>query len=106
MHIRSYFDYDRELTLFLSCLPPAAGLRFGVSCLQRFRELFGSSVAKELEPTLSEPVRAAYQNILVIIIAMLISTALEGYSWSALSVGGAALALLGTALALRARTPA
>ena len=47
--------------------------------------------------------RAAYQNILVIIVAMLISTVLEGYDWSALAVGGASLALLGTFLALRAR---
>ncbi|TCD06984.1 DMT family transporter [Erythrobacteraceae bacterium CFH 75059] len=48
--------------------------------------------------------RAAYQNILVIIIAMLISTALEGYRWSALSVAGGLLALLGMGIALRAKS--
>ena len=48
--------------------------------------------------------RAAYQNILVIIVAMLISTGLEGYRWSMLSVLGAALALAGTILALRERS--
>ena len=47
--------------------------------------------------------RAAYQNILVIVVAMLISTALEGYDWSPLAIGGASLALLGTFLALRAK---
>ena len=47
--------------------------------------------------------RAAYQNILVIIVAMLFSTGLEGYRWSFLSVTGAALALLGTFMALRER---
>ncbi len=48
--------------------------------------------------------RAAYQNILVIIVAMLISTVLEGYDWSLLAVAGASLALLGTLMALRERT--
>ena len=47
--------------------------------------------------------RAAYQNIFVIIVAMLISTAVEDYRWSILSITGAALALLGTWMALRAR---
>ena len=47
--------------------------------------------------------RAAYQNIFVIIVAMLISTVVEDYRWSTLSVAGAALALLGTYAALRAR---
>lgn len=48
--------------------------------------------------------RAAYQNIFVIIVAMLISTALEDYDWSLLAVLGALLALSGTFMALRART--
>ena len=48
--------------------------------------------------------RAAYQNILVIIVAMLISTGLEGYRWSLLSVLGALLALAGTVMALRERS--
>ena len=47
--------------------------------------------------------RAAYQNVLVIVVAMVISTVLEGYDWSLLAVSGAGLALLGTWLALRAR---
>ena len=47
--------------------------------------------------------RAAYQNILVIIVAMVISTLLENYRWTGLTIGGAALALAGMVIALRAR---
>ena len=32
------------------------------------------------------PGRAAYHNVLVVIVAMIISTLLEGYRWSALAV--------------------
>ncbi|MXO60604.1 EamA family transporter [Altererythrobacter salegens] len=48
--------------------------------------------------------RAAYHNVLVVIVAMLISTALEGYHWSMLAIAGAVLALSGLFLALRAKT--
>lgn len=48
--------------------------------------------------------RAAYHNVLVVIVAMLLSTLLEGYRWSALAVAGSALALLGLVIALRARS--
>lgn len=47
--------------------------------------------------------RAAYNGVAVPIVAMLISTLLEGYRWSALSMAGAALALMGMLLALRSR---
>ncbi len=49
------------------------------------------------------PGRAAYNSILVITVAMLISTFIEGYEWSGLAAGGAALAVIGMILALRAR---
>jgi drug/metabolite transporter (DMT)-like permease len=47
--------------------------------------------------------RAAYNGVLVIVIAMAISTVLEGYRWSALAIAGALLATLGMIVALRAR---
>ena len=52
--------------------------------------------------------RAAYNGVLVVVIAMIISTVLEGYSWTALASGGATLAMIGLVVALRARqvTPA
>ena len=48
--------------------------------------------------------RAAYHNVLVVIVAMGMSTLLEGYRWSALAAAGAALSLLGLLIALRAKS--
>ena len=39
--------------------------------------------------------RAAYTSVLIPVIAMLISTILEGYRWSALAIIGALLATAG-----------
>lgn len=47
--------------------------------------------------------RAAYNGVLVVVIAMVISTALEGYRWTPLAIGGAALSMAGLVVALRAR---
>ncbi len=47
--------------------------------------------------------RAAYNGVLVIVVAMLISTLVEGYQWSWLAAAGAVLGLSGMILALRAR---
>lgn len=47
--------------------------------------------------------RAAYNGVLVVVIAMIISTLLEGYRWTPLAVGGAVLAMVGLVVALRAR---
>lgn len=47
--------------------------------------------------------RAAYNGVLVVVIAMIISTFFEGYSWTPLAVVGAALAMTGLVVALRAR---
>ncbi|HYI43401.1 MAG TPA: DMT family transporter [Sphingomicrobium sp.] len=49
------------------------------------------------------PGRAAYSSLLVPIIAMAFSTALEDYHWSTLAVAGCALALFGLFIALKAR---
>ena len=48
--------------------------------------------------------RAAYHNVLVVIVAMGLSTLLEGYRWSAMAVAGSVLALLGLLIALRAKS--
>lgn len=50
--------------------------------------------------------RAAYHGVAVVIVAMLLSTVLEGYGWSMLAVSGALLSLVGLIVALRARRPA
>ncbi|MEO6041651.1 MAG: EamA family transporter [Croceibacterium sp.] len=48
--------------------------------------------------------RAAYHNVLVVIIAMGLSTLLEGYRWSLLAAVGSVLALAGLVVALRAKS--
>lgn len=52
------------------------------------------------------PAKAAYSSVIVPVIAMLLSTVFEGYRWSMLSAAGAALAMVGLVVALRARRPA
>ena len=47
--------------------------------------------------------RAAYNGVLVIVIAMGVSTVLEGYRWSTLAIAGGALAMVGLVVALRGR---
>lgn len=49
------------------------------------------------------PGRAAYNGVLVPVVAMALSTLFEGYRWSALAVFGAVLALAGMVVALRGR---
>jgi drug/metabolite transporter (DMT)-like permease len=52
------------------------------------------------------PARAGYVNVLVPVLAMIISSLVEGYRWTTYSVAGAVLAILGLVVALRARSPA
>jgi drug/metabolite transporter (DMT)-like permease len=49
------------------------------------------------------PGRAAYNGVVVPVVAMALSTLFEGYRWSLLSAAGAALALAGMFIALRAK---
>jgi drug/metabolite transporter (DMT)-like permease len=51
------------------------------------------------------PAKAAYSSVIVPVIAMMLSTLFEGYRWSGLAIGGAALAAFGLVIALRARRP-
>ncbi|TZG26427.1 DMT family transporter [Sphingomonas montanisoli] len=52
------------------------------------------------------PARAAYTGVAVPVIAMILSTILEGYRWSMPAVIGSLLALGGLVIAMRARKPA
>ena len=49
------------------------------------------------------PGRAAYNGVMVPVVAMLISTFFEGYAWSPLALGGVVLALIGMVIVLRGR---
>lgn len=88
--------------------PPVfpASLRYwgGVAYLA----LIGSVLAFPLYYTLVRKLgagRAAYNGVVVPVVAMALSTLFEGYRWSTLALAGGALALLGMIVALRARTP-
>ena len=52
------------------------------------------------------PAKAAYSGVITPVIAMALSTLFEGYVWSGLAAGGAALVLGGLVIALKARRPA
>ena len=49
------------------------------------------------------PGRAAYNGVLVPVVAMAISTMFEGFRWSGLAIAGAMLAMVGLVVALRGR---
>jgi len=51
------------------------------------------------------PAMAAYSGVIVPVIAMLLSTAFEGYRWSWLAALGCGLAMAGLVIALQARRP-
>lgn len=70
--------------------------------------LIGSVLAFPLYYTLVRklgPGRAAYNGVVVPVVAMALSTVFEDYRWSWLAVAGGALALGGMVIALRARNP-
>jgi drug/metabolite transporter (DMT)-like permease len=68
--------------------------------------LVGSSLAFTLYFGLIRaigPAKAAYNGVMVPVVAMALSTLFEGYRWSALPAAGAALAIVGLVIALSAR---
>ncbi len=48
--------------------------------------------------------KTAYNGIVTVCVAMLLSTVFEGYQWTALAAVGAVLALAGMGLALRSKS--
>ncbi|WP_245656331.1 DMT family transporter [Novosphingobium naphthalenivorans] len=71
--------------------------------------LLGSVVTFPLYYTLIRQLgagKAAYSGVVVVVFAMLLSTMLEGYRWTALAAAGAVLAMVGLIVALSARKPA
>lgn len=68
--------------------------------------LIGSVVTFPLHYNLVREIgagRTAYNSILTISVAMLISTLFEGYQWTALTAGGMVLGVVGMVLALRSK---
>lgn len=49
------------------------------------------------------PGKAAYTGVLIPVVAMMLSTVFEGYSWSSLAAAGAVLAIVGLLVAMQAR---
>ncbi len=88
--------------------PPQFEPRWGYAAGIAYLALMGSVVTFPLYFRLVRelgPGRAAYNSVLVPIVAMTLSTLFEGYRWSALAVTGVAVALAGLVIALRARSP-
>ncbi|MBB3938830.1 drug/metabolite transporter (DMT)-like permease [Novosphingobium fluoreni] len=85
-------------------LPTSAAYWWGTAYLA----IAGSVVTFPMYYTLIRQIgagRASYNGVVVIVIAMLISTLFESYRWSLLAGIGALLALAGLVVALRARKP-
>ena len=100
LYCMSCFAAQAPIAIRLALPPAAAVLMLTVrSCTSRQGSYSGIGRSRGR----IGPGRAAYNGVLVIVVAMAISTVLEGYRWSALAVGGALLATAGMVVALRAR---
>lgn len=88
--------------------PPQFEMRVGYFAGIAYLAIVGSVVAFPLYFTLIRELgagKAAYNGVLVPVIAMVLSTVFEGYRWSGLAAAGAVLVLAGLVVALRARSP-
>ena len=86
--------------------PPVIEMRLGYMAGIAWLGLAGSVVTFPLYFRLIQQMgagRAAYTSVMIPVIAMLISTLVEGYRWTALAGAGALLAIAGMAVALRTR---
>jgi drug/metabolite transporter (DMT)-like permease len=91
---------------WISVGPPQFEPRLGYILGIGWLGLAGSVVTFPLYFTLIQRMgagRAAYTSVLIPVIAMLISTVVEGYRWSALAIIGALLAVAGMGIALRSK---
>jgi drug/metabolite transporter (DMT)-like permease len=85
--------------------PPVIEARTGYWIGLVYLGLFASAAAFTLYFGIMRavgPGKAAYSSLIIPVVAMAISTVAEDYRWSALAVGGGALALLGMVIALTA----
>jgi drug/metabolite transporter (DMT)-like permease len=97
--------FDCALAWAIAGPPPQPGATYWLGTA--YLAFAGSVVTFPLYYTLIReigPGRAAYHNVLVVIVAMLISTLLEGYRWTGLAIAGSALSLVGLLVALRAKS--
>ena len=89
--------------------PPSIEWRWGYAAGIGYLALAASMLAFPLYYRVLRtigPAKAAYSSVIVPVIAMLLSTLFEGYRWTGLAAGGAALAAVGLVIALTARRPA
>jgi drug/metabolite transporter (DMT)-like permease len=88
--------------------PPVFDWRIGYVAGVLYLGVFASAIAFTLYFGLIRvigPAKAAYSGVVTPVIAMILSTLFEGYRWSLLAGAGAALAMIGLVIALRARRP-
>lgn len=98
---------DAVIAWFLSG-PPRFDWNLGYAGGVAYLAIIGSVVTFPMYNGLLRalgPGRASYNGVLVPVVAMLLSTLFEGYHWSLLAGSGAALAMIGLVVALRARSP-
>ena len=84
--------------------PPVIELRLGYLAGIAYLGIAGSVVTFPLYFRLIQTIgagRAAYTAVLIPVIAMLISTLLEGYRWTGFAAPGAVLAVAGMVVAMR-----
>lgn len=93
---------------FVTAGPPVFEMRIGYWVGIFYLGVIGSAVAFSLYFALIRtigPTKAAYNGVVVPVVAMLLSTLFEGYRWSLLAAGGTVLVVAGLVVALRARRP-
>ena len=91
---------------FVTAGPPTIPAAWQFWAGTAYLAIIGSVVTFPLHYNLVRQIGAgktAYNGIVTVCVAMLLSTLFEGFVWDALSAGGMALALLGMGLALRSK---